>query len=69
MEHYAPVSAAIGGVLIGLTVDRIAGISGIIGSLWTSARALWRLPAIMASAVPRGFLPTLSILGHRPERG
>ena len=40
MEHFTPVSAAIGGVLIGLSagllwlsVGRIAGISGIVGSL------------------------------------
>ena len=42
MEHFTPVSAAVGGVLIGLSacllwlsLGRIAGISGIVGSLWT----------------------------------
>ncbi len=42
MEHFTPGSAAIGGLLIGLSAallwlgnGRIAGISGIIGGLWT----------------------------------
>jgi uncharacterized protein len=52
MEHFTPVSASIGGVLIGLSATilwlangRIAGISGILGGLWT-ARAgdiAWRI--------------------------
>jgi uncharacterized membrane protein YedE/YeeE len=40
MEHFAPLSAAIGGILIGLSVGllwlangRVAGISGILGGL------------------------------------
>ncbi len=43
MEHFTPVSASIGGVLIGLSATllwlangRIAGISGIVGGLWTA---------------------------------
>jgi uncharacterized protein len=52
MEHFTPVSAAIGGVLIGLsatmlwlTTGRIAGISGIIGSLWSprTGDVAWRI--------------------------
>jgi len=42
MEHFTPVSSAAGGLLIGLSAallwlgnGRIAGISGIIGGLWT----------------------------------
>ncbi|MGE0279048.1 MAG: YeeE/YedE family protein [Rhizobiaceae bacterium] len=42
MEHFTPVSALIGGALIGLAaavlwlgIGRIAGISGIVGNLWT----------------------------------
>jgi uncharacterized protein len=42
MEHFTPVSASIGGMLIGLSANmlwlangRIAGISGIVGGLWT----------------------------------
>jgi uncharacterized membrane protein YedE/YeeE len=42
MEHFTPISALIGGALIGLAaaflwlgIGRIAGISGIIGNLWS----------------------------------
>jgi uncharacterized protein len=42
MQHFTPVSALIGGALIGLAaavlwlgIGRIAGISGIVGNLWT----------------------------------
>ena len=42
MEHFTPISAAVGGLLIGisasvlwLSLGRIAGISGIVGGLWT----------------------------------
>ena len=41
MEHFTPISALIGGALIGLAaailwlgIGRIAGISGIVGNLW-----------------------------------
>jgi uncharacterized membrane protein YedE/YeeE len=51
MEHFTPVSAAIGGATIGLSatmlwlgIGRIAGISGILGGLMTAGRgdAGWR---------------------------
>ena len=41
MEHFTPISALIGGALIGLAaailwlgIGRIAGISGVVGNLW-----------------------------------
>jgi uncharacterized protein len=52
MEHFTPVSAAIGGALIGLSaallwlsLGRIAGISGIVGNLASarSAELDWRI--------------------------
>ena len=52
MEHFTPVSAAIGGALIGVSASllwiglgRIAGISGILGNLSTarSADLDWRI--------------------------
>jgi uncharacterized protein len=52
MEHFTPVSASIGGVLIGLSATilwlangRIAGISGILGGLWTAGAGdiAWRI--------------------------
>jgi len=49
MTHFTPISAAIGGILIGLsaawlwlTLGRVAGISGILGGI-TRAEAGWRL--------------------------
>jgi uncharacterized membrane protein YedE/YeeE len=51
MEHFTPISAAIGGLLIGLAaamlwfgIGRVAGISGIIGSLltWQAGDIGWR---------------------------
>ena len=43
MAHFTPISASIGGVLIGIAATmlwlangRIAGISGIVGGLWTA---------------------------------
>ena len=51
MEHFTPVSATIGGALIGLSAallwlgtGRIAGISGILGNLLapTSGETAWR---------------------------
>ena len=56
MEHFTPVSAAIGGVLIGLSVallwlgnGRVAGISGIVGGLWTPSTGdnAWRIVFIV----------------------
>ncbi|HYM71830.1 MAG TPA: YeeE/YedE family protein [Stellaceae bacterium] len=55
MENFTPVSAAIGGVMIGLSAallwlanGRIAGISGIVGSLWTPRAndIAWRIAFI-----------------------
>ena len=52
MEHFTPLSAAIGGVLIGLSVallwlgiGRIAGISGILGAILRPQRGdvAWRV--------------------------
>lgn len=52
MEHFTPVSAAIGGTLIGLSaaflwlsLGRIAGISGILGGLATArgGDVAWRI--------------------------
>jgi uncharacterized membrane protein YedE/YeeE len=52
MEHFTPISAATGGVLIGLSatllwvsIGRIAGISGIVGGLWNLSPGdlAWRL--------------------------
>jgi uncharacterized membrane protein YedE/YeeE len=51
MDHFTPVSALAGGLLIGISAatflvlnGRIAGISGVLGGLFTSARdeAGWR---------------------------
>ena len=55
MDHFTPVSATIGGVLIGLSAallwlgtGRIAGISGIFGSLLAPSRGetVWRVAFI-----------------------
>lgn len=52
MESFTPISASIGGALIGLSavflmwsVGRIAGISGILGGLFTATKndRLWRV--------------------------
>ena len=57
MEHFTPVSASIGGLLIGLSATllwfangRIAGISGIVGSLWTPriGDVAWRIGFLIA---------------------
>ena len=77
MEHFTPVCAAIGGVLIGISAtlfwlanDRIAGISGIVGGLWTarSDDITWRVAFLMGLiAAPVvygwaiGLLPRISI--------
>lgn len=56
MEHFTPISAALGGALIGLSASllwlgngRIAGISGIIGGLWRAGveDAAWRFAFIL----------------------
>ena len=56
MEHFSPVSASIGGALIGLSAallwlgnGRIAGISGIFGQLLPPASTVvWRLVFLVA---------------------
>ena len=79
MEHFTPVSAAIGGVLIGLSaallwlgIGRTAGISGIVGNLWTSwpGDLSWRIGFIVGLiAAPLlyklagGWLPQVSLPG------
>jgi uncharacterized protein len=60
MEHFTPISASVGGLLIGLSATmlwlangRIAGISGIVGGLWT-ARAgdvTWRIAFVIGLVV------------------
>lgn len=57
MEHFTPVSALIGGVLIGLSASllmllngRIAGISGIVGQLMVQrsrSEIAWRLAFVL----------------------
>jgi len=77
MEHFTPVSAAIGGVLIGLSagllwlsVGRVAGISGIVGSLWSprTGDVTWRVAFLIGLiAAPlvygwaTGSLPRISV--------
>jgi len=78
MEHFTPVSAAVGGLLIGLSVamlwlgiGRIAGISGILGSLLTprGGDVAWRVaflaglivaPVLYAAAT--GVAPVVEIM-------
>ena len=76
MEHFSPVSAAIGGALIGLSAallwlgnGRIAGISGIFGQLLPPARTVvWRL-VFLAFLVGGTFLAAylLPALGNAPQ--
>jgi uncharacterized protein len=77
MEHFTPMSAAIGGTLIGLsaallwlTNGRIAGISGIVGSLWSprTGDVAWRMAFIIGLiaspvlyAVAGGTIPKITI--------
>ena len=77
MEHFTPVSAAIGGVLIGLSagllwlsVGRVAGISGIVGGLWSprTGDVTWRVAFLIGLiAAPlvygwaTGSLPRISV--------
>ena len=82
MEHFTPISAAIGGLLIGisattlwLTNGRIAGISGIVGGLWTprTKDIAWRLAFVLgliASPVlyriAGGEVPRITVLAPLP---
>ena len=77
MEHFTPVSAAIGGALIGISAvllwianGRIAGISGIVGGLWKprSDDITWRVAFIagliaapLVYAWATGSLPRISV--------
>jgi len=77
MEHFTPVSAAIGGILIGISATmlwlangRIAGISGIVGGLWKprSDDITWRVAFIagliaapLVYAWATGSLPRISV--------
>ena len=76
MEHFSPISASIGGALIGLSAallwlgnGRIAGISGIFGQLLPPARTVvWRL-VFLASLVGGAFLAAVMFpeLGNAPQ--
>ncbi len=76
MENFTPVSAAIGGALIGLSAallwlgnGRIAGISGLFGQLLPPARTVvWRL-VFLAFLVGGTFLAAylLPALGNSPQ--
>lgn len=73
MEHFTPVSALVGGTLIGLSTTllwlangRIAGISGILGSLsLPNGEAGWRL-AFLVGLVAAPLLYTF-VVGHAPQ--
>ena len=56
MENFTPVSAVIGGAIIGLSaailwlgIGRVAGISGIVGNLWTTRMSElgWRVAFLL----------------------
>jgi len=73
METFTPISAAIGGILIGLSAallwladGRIAGISGIIGGLGSTSKPEmgWRL-AFLAGLVVAPLFYTL-VAGAQP---
>jgi uncharacterized protein len=77
MEHFTPVSALIGGVLIGLSaavmwlgLGGVAGISGIVGNLLTGKfeDTAWRLAFIVGLVaapvlygVVGGYLPSIML--------
>lgn len=73
LTSFTPVSAALGGGLIGLAAvllwvlnGRIAGISSIAGALWTSGRGdrLWRLLFLAGLVLGAGAWVAAS--GERP---
>jgi len=82
LEHFTPVSALIGGVLIGLAASllwlsqaRIAGISGILGGLLRpqSGDNAWRLAflvglvlAPIAYRLAGGSLPAIALTASAP---
>ncbi len=76
MEHFTPLTASLGGALIGLSAavlwlgnGRIAGISGIFGQLLPPARTVvWRLVflvALIAGTALAAFL--FPALGNNPQ--
>jgi uncharacterized membrane protein YedE/YeeE len=74
MEHFTPLSAAIGGALIGLSTSllwlmngRIAGISGILGGLARAGREdrAWRL-AFLAGLIAAPLLLAAASQGLPP---
>lgn len=76
MEHFSPVSASIGGALIGLSAallwlgnGRIAGISGIFGQLLPPGRTVvWRLVFLVALVGGTFLAATLfPALGNTPH--
>lgn len=80
MESFTPLTAALGGVLIGLATavlwlgnGRIAGISGIFGQLLPPAQTVvWRLVflvALVAAAfVAAALFPSLGVGGDVPAK-
>ncbi len=70
MENFSPLTALIGGAMIGLASallwignGRIAGISGIFGQLLPPARTIvWRL-VFLGSMIGAGFLAAILIPG------
>lgn len=82
MEHFTPVSALAGGVLIGLSTatlwlldGRIGGISGILGGLfrpavgdigWRAAFLAGLLAAAPVAALATGRLPDIAITPSLP---
>jgi uncharacterized membrane protein YedE/YeeE len=76
MEHFTPISASIGGALIGLSAallwlgnGRIAGISGIFGQLLPPARTVvWRLVFLVALVAGTALAALLfPALGNAPQ--
>ena len=78
MESFSPLTAALGGALIGLAAGllwlgngRIAGISGIFGNLWPATQsALWRalfLVTLIAGAwIAAQVFPQIGVGGVEP---
>jgi len=76
MEHFTPLPATLGGVLIGLSAallwlgnGRIAGISGIFGQLLPPARTVvWRLVFLVALVAGAALAALLfPALGNAPR--
>ena len=74
MEHFTPLSATIGGILIGLAAvlmmaihGRIAGISGLLSGVLFAEKSerSWRL-AFILGLISAPIL-TLFFTGHRPD--